>query len=70
MKTPFVRARKMAEAIAAAMLLPLGLRQATIAALGSYKSRGKGEGLAGNKHSRHFVAMDKRAARKARNRRR
>lgn len=34
---------------------------------GAYKSRGHGEGLAGNKHSARSVAQDKRDAAKRRN---
>lgn len=58
-------------AIAAAMVIPaFAERQAALALVPQYRSRGHGEGLLGNKHSRHCVAMDKRAARKARNKRR
>jgi len=67
----FARAREMFSRIASAMGLPTAAEQrAALAGILPYKSRGKGEGCPGNKHSKHTVAMDKRAARKARNKRR
>ena len=65
---PFARAVAMFAAITAAMgLATLGEQRDAFGAIGPYRSRGKGLGLIGNKHSGHTVAMDKRAARKARN---
>lgn len=67
---PFSRVQAFFAAIEAALAIPsLVDQQAAIAAVGSYRGRGHGEGLLGNKHSRHSVAMDKRAAVKARNKR-
>ena len=57
--------------IQSAMAQPVGLLQyAALSAIGAYRSRGHGEGCISNKHSRHTVAMDKRAALKARNKKR
>lgn len=68
---PFARAKAMLALVSAAMALPnVATQRSVLAGIGPYTSRGKGEGLAGNKRSRHRVAMDKRAAMKARNRRR
>lgn len=64
----FARARAMFAAILAAGPMPLADQRAALEGIEPYKSRGKGQGLLGNKHSRHRVAMDKRAAVKARNR--
>lgn len=66
----FAVAREMFAKINAIMLLPTADRQEAFSLVGPYVSRGHGEGLLGNKHSRHTVAQDKRAARKARNKRR
>lgn len=65
-QTPFAAARTMFTLVAAAMKLPFAKRQAQLAAIGPYRSRGHGEGLPGNKHSRHTVAQDRRSAAKAR----
>lgn len=68
---PFARAKSAFSLVAAAMALPSAAAQRiALAGIGPYTSRGKGEGLVGNKRSHHRVAMDKRAALKARNRRR
>lgn len=67
----FAAARAMFAAIEAAMMIQnIAQQQDALAQIGPYCSRGKGLGLSTNKHSRHRVAMDKRAAKKARNRRR
>mgnify|MGYP000476312139 CR=1 FL=1 len=66
----FARARAMFAAIIAAAAMPPGDQRAALEGIEPYRSRGKGQGLLGNKHSKHRVAMDKRAAVKARNRRR
>lgn len=67
---PFARAKHMAALVAAALTLPnLATQRSVLAGFEPYESRGKGMGLPGNKRSRHRVAMDKRAALKARNRR-
>lgn len=63
---PFAASRALFALIAAAMKLPLSERLAAMAQLNAYKSRGHGEGLPGNKHSRHAVAQDRRSAAKAR----
>lgn len=64
----FHRVQAFFEAISKAAALPsLAEQQIALSTLGPYRSRGHGEGLLGNKHSRHSVAMDKRAAVKARN---
>lgn len=56
----------MMAAIAAAMTLSNeGLRQQAMSGIGPYVSRGKGQGK--HQASKRTVAMDKRAARKARN---
>jgi len=68
---PFARAKHMFSLVAAALALPnVATQQSVLAGIGPYISRGKGQGLPGNRRSRHRVAMDKRAALKARNRRR
>lgn len=67
MKDAFRRAKAMFTAIAAAMVLPLDEQRAALAGVGTYRSHGHGLGLPGNKHSRRKVAMDKRDARRARN---
>ena len=63
----FARAKAMFAAIASLGGLQGLERQAALNDLGPYKSRGHGEGLIGNKHSKRTVAQDKRAATKARN---
>lgn len=66
---PFHRAIAMfaaLRAIAMQTFANIALRQEALAALGPYKSRGKGRG--GYQHSHRKVAMDKRDAQKARNR--
>lgn len=66
---PFSRSLMMLALIHDAMTIPFAhLRQEALAAIGPYKSRGKGRG--GWQKSRRAVAMDKRAALKARNKRR
>ena len=68
---PYSRSKAMFAAIQAAIALPVGLLQhQAMSAIGTYRSRGHGEGCISNKHSRHTVAMDKRAALKARNKKR
>ena len=67
MSNPFARAAAMFAAINSAMALDLGLRDHALSAIGPYKSRGKG-GQRPHHASKRFVAMDKRDARKARNR--
>ena len=66
---PFKRARQMLAAIAAAMSLPLAEQLAAMADIGEYRSRGKGQGGRFLGSSARCVAMDKRDARKARNKR-
>lgn len=62
----FARAKLMMAQIAAAMAFSNAIqRQAALAQIGSYESRGKGSGK--TSPSRHRVAMDKRSASKARN---
>lgn len=62
----FARARAMMAAIAVAMRFTSETeRQAQLAMIGPYESRGHGSGKWSK--SRHRVAMDKRAAIKARN---
>lgn len=62
----FARARAMMAAIAVAMSLSSeAQRQVALSGIGPYVSRGKGRG--GRPSSGHKVAMDKRAAKKARN---
>lgn len=60
----FRRATAMMTLVAAAMAAPFGQRQAQLAAIGPYKSRGKG-----GKRPRHMTGISamKRAAKKARN---
>ena len=65
----FHRAKAMFAEITAAMSLPTLEQKIAFGRIEQYRSRGHGEGLLGNKHSRHCVAMDKRAATKARNKR-
>ncbi|TCK87342.1 hypothetical protein B0G74_7881 [Paraburkholderia sp. BL9I2N2] len=61
----FARAKLMMAQIAAAMAFTSAIqRQAALAQIGSYESHGKGSGK--TSPSRRCVAMDKRAARKAR----
>lgn len=67
--SPFKRAKQMFAAIAAAMSLPIEVQLAELANIGEYKSRGKGQGGRFLGSSARCVAMDKREARKARNRR-
>lgn len=67
---PFARAKAMFAAIQVAITLPFHEQGAAFGALGAYTSHGHGEGCLGNKHSKHTVSMDKRAAAKARNNRR
>lgn len=66
--SPFKRAKQMMAAIAAAMSLPLAAQMVAMAGIGEYKSRGKGQGGRFLGSSARCVAMDKREARKARNR--
>lgn len=62
----FSRAKAMMAQIQIAMMIGDTLaRQAALNSIGPYRSRGKGAGKASP--SAHCVAMDKRAARKARN---
>jgi hypothetical protein len=62
----FARAKMMMAAIAQAMAFThAAQRQAALAQIGPYVSRGHGAGK--NSPSRHRVAMDKRAAAKSRN---
>jgi hypothetical protein len=64
----FARAAAQFALISAAMLLPAGVqRMGALAAIPGYESRGKG-GKRPRHPSSHFVAQDKRDARKARNR--
>ena len=65
----FKRARQMFAAIAPAMSLPLAAQLAAMAGIGEYRSRGKGQGGRFLGSSARCVAMDKRDARKARNKR-
>lgn len=65
----FKRVRQMFAAIAAAMALPMLQQAAAMANIGEYRSRGKGQGGRFLGSSARCVAMDKRDARKARNRR-
>lgn len=66
MASPFARANMMMAAIAAAMSMTnQNLRSAAMAEIGPYESHGHGRGK--TSPSRHSVAMDKRAATKARN---
>lgn len=70
---PFARATKLQAAVEEIMIGSAGfplLMQMLLGELPKYRSRGKGEGCISNKHSRHCVSMDKRDARKARNRKR
>ncbi len=67
--SPFKRAKQMFAAIAAAMSLPLAAQMAAMARIGEYRSRGKGQGGRFLGSSARCVAIDKREARKARNRR-
>lgn len=67
--SPFKRAKQMFAAIAAATSLPLDAQMVAMAGIGEYRSRGKGEGGRFLGSSARCVAMDKREARKARNRR-
>lgn len=67
---PFGRALRAIEAMTAALLTGDTSRIAAAKMQASaYRSRGHGFVYAGNKRSHHRVAMDKRAARKLRNRR-
>ena len=66
----FKRAIAMQAAISAVMTQhprDMLAQRAALEALGPYRSRGHGLGLARNLHSRHHVASDKRAAQKRRN---
>lgn len=67
--SPFKRAKQMLALIAHAMSLPLDAQMVAMAGIGEYRSRGKGEGGRFLGSSARCVAMDKREARKARNRR-
>jgi hypothetical protein len=61
----FARAKAMMAAIQVAMMIgDAVLRQAALNGIAPYRSRGKGSGK--TSPSAHCVAMDKRAARKAR----
>ena len=67
----FHRSRAMFAAIVAAVALEgVANQRAALDKVGTYRSRGKGLGLLGNKHSDRTVAQDKRDAVKARNKRR
>lgn len=64
----FKRSKAMFAAIAVAMSLPMAARALAMLTIGPYKSRGKGQGGRFLGSSARCVAMDKRDARKARNR--
>ena len=66
----FARSAAMFASIKAAIALTRVEQEAALKSIGPYRSRGHGEGLPGNKYSARRVAMDKRDARKARNRQR
>lgn len=62
----FARAKAMMAAIQVAMMIGnVAQRQAALNSIAPYRSRGKGSGK--TSPSIHHVAMDKRAAKKARN---
>lgn len=67
---PFARAKAMFALITAAASLPMAAQALAMMQMGPYRSRGKGQGGRFIGSSPRFVAMDKRDARKARNRRR
>ncbi len=64
----FKRAKAMFAAVAAAMSLPMAAQALAMTQIGPYVSRGKGQGGRFLGSSARCVAMDKRDARKARNR--
>ena len=67
---PFARAKAMFALITAAASLPMFAQALAMMEIGPYRSRGKGQGGRFIGSSSRTVAMDKRDARKARNRRR
>jgi len=57
---PFARARAMFALLAAAASLGMGARQEALANIGTYRSRGKGEGCISNKRAKSSFKQNKR----------
>lgn len=66
--TPFKRAAAMMSLVIAALAMPITERLAAMASVGTYKSRGHGEGRSNRRAAGANMAF-KRAAAKARNKR-